>query len=56
MRFVVEIVVVGYAGPEIPTAGSKRVGGSKLKLESSDFPANGTVGLLSEIVLTLFGT
>jgi hypothetical protein len=56
MRFVVEIVVAGYAVPEIPTVGSKRVGGSKLKLERSGFPANGTVGLLSKIVLTLFWT
>jgi hypothetical protein len=38
------------------TEGGRVEGGSKLKLEGSDFPANGTVGLLSEIVLTLFRT
>jgi len=34
MRFVLEIVVVGYAAPKIPMVGSKRVGVKEIGLPS----------------------
>jgi len=34
MRFLLDIVVVGYAAPKIPTVGSKRVGVQEIALSS----------------------